>query len=81
MEWEKYVDEEIGVHVRRCCYHILLEHPDIVISFFTNNGPWYGKYIVPCMFPKLKIKMRELMIINEETAKTSRQHLGIAIDR
>ena len=81
LEWEKYVDEEIGVHIRRCCYHILLEHPNIVISFFTQDGPWYGKYILPLMFPKLKIKMRELMKINEETTQASRQHLGTAIDK
>ena len=81
LEWEKYVDEQIGIHVRRCCYHILLEYPETVIPFFTDNGPWYGKYILPLMFPKLKLKMRELMKINEETAQTSRQHLGTAIDK
>ena len=81
LEWEKYADEEIGVHVRRCCYHILLEHPNIVISFFTHDGPWYGKYILPFIFPKLKIKMRELMNINEETTRISRQQLAAAIDR
>jgi glutathione S-transferase len=81
MEWEKYLDEEIGVHLRRCCYHILLEHPNIVIPFFTDDGPWYGKYILPFMFPKLKIKMRALMNINEETTRTSRQQLGVAIDK
>jgi glutathione S-transferase len=81
LKWEKYVDEEIGIHVRRCCYHILLEYPDIVISFFTHKGPWYGKYILPYMFPKMKIKMRDKMKINEEEVKVSRQHLGKAIDR
>ena len=43
LEWENYIDNEIGKNVRLCCYHILLNHPDIVIPFFTYNAPWYGK--------------------------------------
>ena len=81
LEWEKYVDKEVGVHVRRCCYHILLEHPDIVIKLFAHQGPWYGKSLLRFMFPKLKTKMRELMNINEKTAEASKAHLSIAIDK
>jgi len=81
LEWESYVDKEIGIHVRRCCYHILLEHPDILIPFFIHNGPWYGKIFLTCIFPKLKTKMRKFMNINDKTAQRSRDKLGIAIDR
>ncbi len=81
LEWEKYVDKEIGIHVRRCCYHILLEHPDIVIRFFAQDGPWYGKIFLSFMFPKLRTKMRDLMTINAESAQISRERLGAAIDR
>jgi len=81
LKWEKYVDKEIGIHVRRCCYHILLEHPDIVIKFFAHQGPWYGKPLLRFMFPKLKTKMRDLMDINEETAEASKVALSIAIDK
>ena len=42
LAWEKYCDVEIGVHVRRYCYHILLDEPKIVIPFFTKDGPWWG---------------------------------------
>ncbi len=81
LEWEKYIDNEIGIHVRRCCYHILLEYPNIVIPFFTHAGPWYGKPLLTIMFPQLKVKMRRLMDITGESAKNSKEHLRIAIDR
>ncbi len=81
LEWERYVDKEIGIHIRRYCYHILLEHPDIVIPFFTHNGSWYGKTLLPFIFPKLKIKMREQMNINTDTAQRSRELLKRAIDK
>ncbi len=81
LEWEQYVDREVGIHVRRCCYHILLEHPDIVIPFFTHQGPWYGKLYLLYAFPKLKKAMRKFMNINQESEQRSREILGIAIDR
>ena len=81
LEWEQYVDLEIGVHVRRCCYHILLEHPEIVTPFFTLNGPWYGKLYIRIVFPELKKAMRKFMNINAESAQRSKQKLGVAIDR
>jgi glutathione S-transferase len=81
LEWEKYVDKEVGIHVRRCCYHILLEHPDIVIKFFAHQGPWYGKSLLRFLFPKLKTKMREAMNINKKTAEASKARLSIAIDK
>lgn len=81
LEWEEYIDLEIGIHVRRCCYDILLEHEELVIPFFTHNGPWYGKPVIRFMYPKLKLRMRNAMQINDESVKNSKQRLGEAIDR
>ncbi len=81
LEWEKYLDTEIGVHVRRACYHILLDHPDIVIPFFTHKGPWYGALLMRVIFPKLQHKMRTLMNINESSAQESLEHLHVAIGK
>lgn len=81
LEWEAFVDKEVGVHVRRCCYHILLNHPEIVIPFFTHGGPWYGKLFMKMAFPKLQARMRKLMDINDETAAASKEHLNAAVDK
>jgi len=81
LEWEQYVDREVGIHVRRCCYHVLLEHPDIVIPFFTHQGPWYGKLYIFCVYPKLKKAMRKYMNINQESEQRSRERLRVVIDK
>ena len=81
LEWEQYVDREVGIHVRRCCYHVLLEHPDIVIPFFTYQGPWYGGLYIRFAYPKLKKAMRKYLNINEESEQRSRDRLGNAIDK
>ena len=81
LEWERYLDKEIGIHLRRCAYHILLDHPSVVIGFFTQDGPWYGKLVLKSIFPKLRRAMKERMKINDETAKLSKQYLANATDR
>ncbi|MBL4661120.1 MAG: glutathione S-transferase [Alcanivoracaceae bacterium] len=81
LEWEHYVDTQLGVHVRCVCYHILLDHPKIVIPFFTHNGSWYGKMLLRFGFKKLQSKMRYFMKINEETAQESYKKMEQAIDK
>ena len=81
LEWEKYVDAELGVHVRVCCYHILLEHPKIVIPFFAHKGSWYGSLMMKLGFSKLKFKMRQMMNINEETFAQSKVQIHLAVDK
>jgi glutathione S-transferase len=80
-EWERYVDKEVGVHLRRYFYSILLDHPKVVIPFFTHNGPWYGRPFMQLAFPALRKKMLTSMDISKQTAMVSLNHLDQAINR
>lgn len=75
VEWERYLDEEVGVDVRRSCYHVLLERRPLVTSFFAHDGPWYARMLYAIIFPTLRKRMREYMEINERTARKSRDRL------
>ena len=79
LEWEHYVDNELGAHVRCVCYNVLLDHPEIVIPFFAHEGPWYGKLFLKFGFKKLHTKMRYLMKINDETAQESYKKMELVI--
>ena len=79
LRWEQFADQEIGGHVRRVCYHILLDHPRIVTPFFTHQGPWYGKFLIKRIYPRLQKTMRELMQINEQSFQESVTHLHQAV--
>ena len=81
LKWEAYVDKEIGPNLRIYFYHTLLEHPDLLIPMFTHKGPWYGKLLMKFFFPTLRIKMKKLMHINNETAKHAKINLKLAIDK
>ncbi|GAA3975528.1 glutathione S-transferase N-terminal domain-containing protein [Allohahella marinimesophila] len=78
-EWEAFADKDIGPHVRRYCYHTLLNHPDIVKPFFTTGGPWYGGLFLRAAFPALRIGMRKAMNINEAGAKRSLDKIVTAV--
>jgi glutathione S-transferase len=81
LEWEKYCDVEIGVHVRRFGYHYLLAEPKTVIPFFTQGGPWWGPLFFKLFFSKLEPIMRKVMVIDEAGANKSEVKIQQAIDK
>jgi len=81
LEWEKYLDDEIGIHVRRCIYAVILDIPSITIPLFSHNAPWYAKYFYKLIYTGLSKKMHQLLKINEKTTQQSWQHLNTAIDK
>ncbi|GLS25608.1 glutathione S-transferase family protein [Marinibactrum halimedae] len=72
LEWERLADNNIGPHVRRICYFILLNHPSSVIRMLTYNQPWYKAFFLRLIFPRLKAKMQKYMAINLEETEKSR---------
>jgi glutathione S-transferase len=81
LAWEKFLDEEVGISVRLIIYHVMLEHPSVVIPFYTHQGPWYGNWVMKAAFPRVSKAMREMMNINSATALTAQQKLAQAIDK
>lgn len=81
LEWERYLDEEIGVHIRRFAYNTLLHYPRIVCPLFTSNSPLRDRVLLRLIFPQVRKKMRALMEITPETAELSRQHVLAALER
>jgi len=81
LEWENFVDQEIGPHLRVYFYHTLLDYPDLLIPLFAHNGPWYGKIILKLIFPKLRKVMRSMMRINDKSALRAKLSVekGIAV--
>jgi glutathione S-transferase len=81
LAWEKYCDVEIGVHIRRYCYHILLAEPKVVVPFFTQGGPWWGPLFFKFFFNKIESVMRKIMSIDEAGAQKSEVRIQQAIDK
>ena len=81
LEWEHYVDENVGPQMRVYCYHYFLDRPAMVIPMLTCGQPWYNKLVFRLMFPKVHDVMRKFMRINERTAAISLIKLVRALDK
>lgn len=81
LEWERYLDEEVGVHIRRVAYGTLLNYPRIVCPMFTSHSPLRDRILLRVIFPVVRKKMRAWMKINPGTVEVSRQHLLAALAR
>ncbi|OZG72259.1 glutathione S-transferase [Hahella sp. CCB-MM4] len=81
LEWERYLNGEFGIHVRRFCYHWILQSPGTAVPLLAHKGPWYAGIVLRLAFGKLSKIMRKSMNISQETAEESRQHILAALER
>jgi glutathione S-transferase len=81
LDWETFVDENIGPHTRLYFYYFLLDKPDIIIPFLVHGQPWHKRWVFRLIYPKVRDKMRKFMHINERTADISLKKLKRAIDK
>lgn len=67
LEWEHRLDR-IGADIRLWCYHHLLSDSELAVSLLTSGQPFYRRWLVRLMYPKIEQGMRRWMKINQETA-------------
>lgn len=80
-EWNEYLDRNVGPHIRRLCYHVLLERPDIVVPMFTQDGPFYGRPLMKTSFPILARLMRSGMAIHADGFGRSLDKFDTVVER
>jgi glutathione S-transferase len=81
VEWEKYLDEEIGVTLRLWFYHHTLADRDRAIRFLCTDATWLQRSLFALSFAPIRRKMTELMNINAQTASSAERRFALAFDR
>lgn len=81
LDWESFADEEIGPHIRRCFYYILLKYKSTVITYLSYDCAWHSKILLNLIFPMLKKKMTNVMDINLSTNEESKIKLHDALNQ
>jgi glutathione S-transferase len=81
LAWEKYLDDEIGVQVRRWFYYHALPDRDCALRFLLDGAPWYGRPLLALIYPKVRAAMTALMDIHAESARQSEERLTAALDK
>ena len=75
LDWEAYVDQEIGPHIRRVFYAHALPNKKLTFYFFALGAPVYGRVFLHIAYPIIRRAMQRTMNITPATTKASIDHL------
>jgi glutathione S-transferase len=81
LEWEKYLDVEIGVTLRLWFYFHTLPDRERALKFLCTDVPWFQRSVFALTFTPLRRKMTQLMNINAESACSAERRFALAFDR
>ena len=81
LEWEKYLDVEIGVTLRLWFYHHALPDRDRALKFLCAQTSWLQRSLFAFAFTSIRGKMTQLMNINAENASSAERRFALAFDR
>ena len=81
IEWEEYLDEEIGVTLRLWFYYYTLPDRHRALRFLCQDAPWLQRSLFAFSFTTIRRAMTEMMNISAETASGAEQRFLLAFDR
>jgi glutathione S-transferase len=81
IEWEKYLDEEIGVTLRLWFYYYTLPDRHRSLTFLCQDAPWLQRSLFAFSFATIRRAMTKMMNISAETASVAEQRFLLVFDR
>lgn len=81
IEWEKYLDEEIGVTLRLWFYYYALPDRSRALRFLCQGAPGLQRVIFAFCFAAIRPAMADSMNITAENASAAERRLLLALDR
>jgi glutathione S-transferase len=79
LELEEFFDEQLGPHIRRAFYAVLVNHPKLLVPLFTDDEQATERLLQG--FPVLRARIEARFEITAETAAQSRTAVTAAMDR
>jgi len=81
IEWEEYLDKEIGVTLRLWFYYHTLPDRHRALRFLCQDAPWLQRSLFALSFATIRRAMTEMMSLSAETASGAEQRFLLALDR
>ena len=73
LQWETYLDEEIGVTLRLWFYYYTLPDRHRALRFLCQDAPWLQRSLFALSFTTIRRAMTKMMNISAETASGAEQ--------
>jgi glutathione S-transferase len=81
LEFEQWLDRELGETLRRAFYCDALNHRDLTLYLFTQGGPLWGRLLCRVAFSLVARRIRQMYSITAENAALDRDRLGEVFER
>jgi glutathione S-transferase len=81
LEWEEYLDEEIGVTIRRWFYYHALPDRPRAVRFLCQGVPWYQRSLFAFSFAPIRRAMTQMMDVHAGPARDAERRFMTAFDR
>jgi glutathione S-transferase len=78
LELEEFFDEQLGPHIRRAFYAVLVNHPELLVPLFTDDEQAIERLLQG--FPVLRARIEARFEITAKTAAQSRTAVTAAMD-
>ncbi|TMA36548.1 MAG: glutathione S-transferase family protein [Deltaproteobacteria bacterium] len=81
LELEDFFDHELGPHIRRLAFHLLLPHANTVVAMFSQESGRGSRMAYRAAFPMIRVVMQKAMRIDDAGADLGRAKTVAALDR
>lgn len=81
LDWERYLDEHVGVSLRLWFYHHALPDRGLGQRFLLQGATWPRSALFRLVYPQVREKMVQFMNINPATARQAEEQLLAALER
>jgi len=81
VEWEEYLDEEIGATLRLWFYYHALPDRNRAVRFLSQGAPWHQRSLLALSFTPIRRAMTQMMNIHAGSASESERRFLTALDR
>lgn len=81
LEWEGYLDREVGETVRRVLYFQLMDHPGLLVRAWSLGAPYWAPLVYWLVRPRAVRVLKRSLDIDASTAQRDEQRLIAAFER
>lgn len=81
LEWEEYLDEKVGPHLRRYFYFYILPRTGLAKKLLLHQAPAWAHGFYFFLFPLVRALMKKGMNISAKSAERSKHVLSEALEK
>jgi glutathione S-transferase len=81
LELEGWLDRELGETCRRVFYFHALAHRELVLHYFNQRGPWWGRLLARIGYRLLAYGIRDMYAITKDNAARDEERLHAVFEK